>query len=182
MTELLVFIAGTAFFTYVSRHALRNPRSHGFWRFIAWECMLVLVILNFPMWTVDPFSPRQLVSWALIVASISLAIHAVQMLRRIGRPSERRADAELFGFEKTSSLVTSGAFRYIRHPMYAALLYLAWGAFLKDITWASFALTAVASIALYITALRDEAECLAHFGEAYAGFMKTTRRFVPFIF
>lgn len=181
-TELLLFIAGTAFFAYVSRNALRNPRSHGFWRFIAWECMLALVILNFPVWTVDPFSPRQLVSWALLIASISLAIHAVQMLKSIGRPSEQRADAELFGFEKTSSLVTSGAFRYIRHPMYAALLYLAWGAFLKDINLATAALTGVASIALYVTALRDEAECLAHFGEAYAGYMRTSKRFVPFIF
>lgn len=182
MTNLLLFFAGTAFFTYVSRHALRNPRSHGFYRFIAWECMLALVLLNFPVWTVDPFSPRQLVSWGLLIASISLAIHAVQLLRRIGRPSEQRADAELFAFEKTSSLVTSGAFRYIRHPMYAALLYLAWGAFLKDVTPATTALTAVASIALFFTALRDEAECLAHFGDAYAGYMKTTRRFVPFIF
>lgn len=182
MTELLIFLAGTAFFTYVSRHALRNPRSHGFWRFIAWECMLALAILNFPMWTVDPFSPRQLVSWALLIASISLAIHAVQMLKRIGRPSEQRADAELFAFEKTSSLVTSGVFRYIRHPMYAALLYLAWGAFLKDVNAITAALTAVASVALFITALRDEAECLAHFGEAYAGYMRTSKRFVPFIF
>ena len=181
MTELILFIAGTAFFAYVSRNALRNPRSHGFWRFIAWECMLALVILNFPMWTVDPFSPRQLVSWVLLIASISLAIHAVQMLKRIGRPSEERAEAELFGFEKTSSLVTSGAFRYIRHPMYAALLYLAWGALLKDISVVTVALAVVASIALFITALRDEAECLAHFGEAYAAYMKTSKRFVPFI-
>jgi protein-S-isoprenylcysteine O-methyltransferase Ste14 len=181
-TELLLFIAGTAFFAYVSRHALRNPRSHGFYRFIAWECLLALVLLNFPMWTVDPFSPRQLVSWVLLIASISLAIHAVQLLKRIGRPSDQRAEAELFSFEKTSSLVTSGAFRYIRHPMYAALLYLAWGAFLKDITPATAVLTVVASIALFVTALRDEAECLAHFGEAYAGYMKTTKRFVPLIF
>jgi protein-S-isoprenylcysteine O-methyltransferase Ste14 len=181
-TELLLFIVGSAFFAYVSRHALRNPRSHGFYRFIAWECLLALALLNFPMWTVDPFSPRQLVSWVLLAASIALAIHAVQLLRRIGRPSEQRAEAELFGFEKTSSLVTSGAFRYIRHPMYAALLYLAWGAFLKDITPATAALTAVASVALFITALRDEAECLAHFGDAYAGYMKTTKRFVPLIF
>jgi protein-S-isoprenylcysteine O-methyltransferase Ste14 len=182
MTELLVFLAGTAFFAYVSRHALRNPRAHGFYRFIAWECMLALVILNFPVWTLDPFSPRQIVSWVLLAASIGLAIHAVQLLRRIGRPSAQRQDAELFAFEKTSSLVTDGAFRYIRHPMYAALLYLAWGAYLKDLTPVTSALTAVASIALFITALRDEAECLQHFGDAYAAYMKTTRRFVPFIF
>jgi protein-S-isoprenylcysteine O-methyltransferase Ste14 len=139
--EITIFLAGTAFFTWVSRHALRNPRSHGFYRYIAWECMLVLVLLNFPMWTVDPFSPRQLVSWGLLAASAALAVHAVQLLKRIGRPGQERPDAELFAFEKTNSLVTSGAFRYIRHPMYAALLYLAWGAFLKDVSPASAVLT-----------------------------------------
>ena len=182
MTELLIFCAGTAFFTWVSRNALRNPRSHGFYRYIAWECMLGLVLINFPRWTVDPLAPHQLVSWVLLAASIGLAVHAVQLLRRIGRPSAQRAEAELFGFEKTSSLVTSGAFRYIRHPMYAALLYLTWGAWLKDITLASTLLAAVASVALFITALRDEAECLAHFGDEYRAYMQTTRRFMPFVF
>ena len=182
MTELLIFLAGTAFFAYVSRHALRNPRSHGFYRFIAWECMLALVLRNFPMWTVDPFSPRQIVSWVLLAASLALALHAVHLLREIGRPGTQRSDAELFPFEKTSKLVTSGAFRYIRHPMYAALLFLTWGAYLKDLSLPSSALASVASIALFITALRDEAECLQHFGADYAAYMRTSKRFVPFIF
>lgn len=182
MTEPILFLAGTAFFVYVSRHALLKPRSHGFYRFIAWECMLALVLLNFPMWTVDPFTPRQLVSWALLASSLALAVHAVQLLRAIGRPGSERSDAELFPFEKTSTLVTSGAFRYIRHPMYAALLFLAWGAWLKDLSLPSTALAGVASVALLVTALRDEAECLQHFGAAYADYMRTSKRFIPGVF
>ena len=181
-TALAIFLAGTGFFTWVSRHALRNPRSHGFWRFIAWELMLALVLINFPRWTTDPFSPRQMASWALLLLSIVLVIEAVKLLRKIGRPGEERADAELFAFEKTSTLVTSGVFRYIRHPMYAALLYLTWGAYLKDITPLTTLLAAGASVALLITALRDEAECLQHFGDEYAAYMKTSKRFAPFIF
>ncbi len=180
--SLMIFGAVSAFFVHVSRNALRNPRSHGFWRFIAWELMLVLVLRNFPAWTVDPFSPRQLLSWALIAASITLALHAVQVLRALGRPGSERQDAELFGFEKTSQLVTSGVFRYIRHPMYAALLYLTWGAYLKDPAWDGAALALGASAALLMTALRDEAECLQHFGEAYAAYKQRSKRFVPFIF
>ena len=66
--------------------------------------------------------------------------------------------------------------------MYAALLYLTWGALLKDITLASTLLAGCASIALLITALRDEAECLQHFGDEYARYMGTSKRFVPFVF
>ena len=180
--SLLIFALGSAFFLYVSWQALLNPRSHGFYRFIAWECMLALVLLNFPSWTLDPFSPRQIVSWVLLASSAALAIHAVHLLKAIGRPGAERSDAELFAFEKTSTLVTAGAFRYIRHPMYAALLYLAWGAYLKDISMPSTALTAVASAALLLTALRDEAECRQHFGKVYDDYMKTSKRFMPFVF
>ena len=100
-------LAGSAFFLRVSWHALRNPRSHGFYRFIAWECMLALVLLNFPQWTVDPFSPRQIVSWVLLGTSVALALHGVRLLRAVGRPGAARDDAELFAFEKTSTLVTT---------------------------------------------------------------------------
>ena len=127
-------------------------------------------------------APRMAKSISWCASAPIVAISAVHLLKQIGRPSEQRAEAELFAFEKTSSLVTSGAFRYIRHPMYAALLYLAWGAYLKDLTPVTTALVVVASIALFITALRDEAECLQHFGDTYAGYMKTSKRFVPFIF
>jgi protein-S-isoprenylcysteine O-methyltransferase Ste14 len=182
MIDTLIFCIGTAFFTWVSRQALLKPRSHGFYRYIAWECMLVLVLINFPRWTVDPFSARQIVSWLLLASSAALAIHAVKLLRAIGRPSLARADAELFGFEKTSQLVTVGAFRYIRHPMYAALLLLAWGAYLKHISLASSVLITVASVALFLTARRDEDECKHYFGAEYVDYMSRTRLFVPFVF
>ena len=182
MIGSIVFLAGTAFFTWVSRHSLLKPLSHGFYRFIAWECMLALVLINFPMWTHDPFAPRQIVSWSLLLVSPALALHAVVLLRQIGRRSNERRDAELLSFEKTSTLVTTGVYRYIRHPMYASLLLLAWGAFLKSISLSGIVLVGGASIALFVTALRDEAESGQYFGSAYLEYMKTSKRFVPYVF
>lgn len=182
MSELIIFLVGTAFFVWVSRRALLRPLSHGFYRFFAWECILALVLLNFPMWTLNPFAPHQIASWSLLLISLVLVVHAVRLLRKIGRPSDDQREADLLSFEKTSTLVTTGAYRYIRHPMYAALLFLVWGAFLKDISLPSIALVGGASIALFFTALRDEAECRQYFGASYAAYMKTSKRFVPFIF
>ena len=179
---VIIFLAGTAFFVRISWHSLLKPRSHGFYRFFVWECILALVLLNFPMWTLDPFAPLQIASWSLLLISPALAVHAVRLLRRIGRPSDERREAELLSFERTSILVTTGAYRYIRHPMYVALLLLAWGVFLKDISLPSIALAGGASVALFFTALRDEAECSQYFGAAYAEYMKTSKRFVPFVF
>lgn len=182
MNESIVFLVGTGFFVWISWHSLLKPLSHGFYRFFAWECILALVLLNFPMWTLNPFAPHQIASWSLLLISLALAVHALRLLRRIGGASDERRDAELLSFERTSTLVTTGAYRYIRHPMYAALLFLAWGAFLKDISLPSIALVGGASIALFFTALRDEAECSQYFGAAYAEYMKTSKRFVPFVF
>ena len=182
MSEAIIFVVGTAFFVWVSRHSLLKPLSHGFYRFLAWQCMLALVLVNFPMWAVNPFSLRQIASSLLLLISLVLVIHAVRLLRRVGRPIADRRQAELLSFEKTSTLVTTGAYRYIRHPMYASLLFLAWAAFLKDISLLSVALVSGASVALFFTALRDEAECTQYFGAAYAAYMKTSKRFIPFVF
>lgn len=181
MGSAIVFVVGTAFFAWVSRRSLLKPWSHGFYRFFAFECILALLLVNFPMWEVDPFAPHQIASWSLLLISPVLAVHSVRLLLRLGNPGAQRTEAELFSFERTSRLVTTGAYRYIRHPMYAALLFLAWGAFLKDTSVASAALVAGASVMLVLTSLRDEAECRNYFGVAYAEYMKTSKRFIPFL-
>jgi protein-S-isoprenylcysteine O-methyltransferase Ste14 len=182
MTRLLLFLLGTAALVWASWPALRQPRSHGFTRFFAWVSMLALVLVNHPYWELDPFSPRQIVSWALLFTSPVLAVHAYRLLRTQGQPEASRAsDEALLPFERTSLLVTRGAFKYIRHPMYTALIFLAWGAFLKHVSASSVGLVAVATVALWATARRDEQECLAHFGAPYADYMRTSKRFIPFV-
>lgn len=66
--------------------------------------------------------------------------------------------------------------------MYASLLYLACGAYLKDTTFLSLALAAVATVALVLTARAEELESLARFGDEYRAYMAQTSRFVPFVF
>ena len=182
MLEIFIFFMGSIALLYVSRGALRNPNSHGFSRFFAWESILGLVVLNFSVETTNPYAPHQLLSSLLLLISLGLVIHALILLIRIGKPTQERADRALFGFEKTSSLVTSGVFKYIRHPMYASLIFLAWGEFLKQVSWIGVCLLLVASIFLLLTAKRDEEECLAHFGSEYQSYMQKTKRFIPFLF
>jgi protein-S-isoprenylcysteine O-methyltransferase Ste14 len=176
------FVVVSSALLYLSRGAIKRPRSHGFYRFFAWECILGLIWLNLPVWGDDPLTPRQLVALTLFIASIWLPLHAFRLLRRLGHPSgEARKDDALIGFEKTTRLVTVGPFRFIRHPMYTALICLAWGIFLQRFTWLGLVLALTATVLLFITAFREEQECLAHFGEAYEDYMRRTRRFVPFL-
>jgi protein-S-isoprenylcysteine O-methyltransferase Ste14 len=88
----------------------------------------------------------------------------------------------LVAFEKTTALVTTGAYSYIRHPLYSSLLFLAWGIFFKDPSWLGGLLALGATLFLVATARVEEAENLRFFGEAYREYMKQTGMFVPFLF
>ncbi len=180
--RLIIFAIVSAYFIYVSRKSLFRPRSHGFPRFFAWESILALALLNAPHWTEDLFSFHQLVSWLFLIISIFLVVHGVRLLRVIGKPDQNRSDAGLLAFERTSHLVTVGAYKYIRHPLYSSLLFLAWGVFLKHPSLPGLFLVLIASFCLLLTAKIDESECLQHFGNAYQTYMQGTKKFIPFLF
>jgi protein-S-isoprenylcysteine O-methyltransferase Ste14 len=166
----------------LSRRSLRHPSSHGFYRLFAFLAILALVALNVPHWFERPWCARQLFSWALLSGAIYPVVAGTLLLRRRGRPTTPEPDSELLAFERTSVLVTTGIYRFIRHPMYASLLGLTWGAALKSLTPPAVVLALVASAALLATARAEEAENLARFGAEYRDYMRRTRRFVPFVF
>jgi protein-S-isoprenylcysteine O-methyltransferase Ste14 len=178
----LVFVLVTAALTWVSLPSLRDCRAHGFYRFFAWEAILGLILLNLESWFDEPFSFRQLTSWSLLVISGYLAIHGTLILHRIGKPSRERRDPLLYDLEKTTRLATSGIYRYIRHPMYSSLLFLAWGVYFKNPGLVSICLVVAASGFLIATARVEERENVRYFGVAYHDYMKQTRMFVPYLF
>jgi protein-S-isoprenylcysteine O-methyltransferase Ste14 len=182
IVKLALLLIVSACLAYVSRASLRVPRSHGFYRFLAWECILILFLLNVGDWFRNPLSPGQLISWLLLLVSGFLVLHAVRLLRRFGRPDSQRQDVPLIGIEKTTRLVTRGAYRYIRHPLYSSLLFLAWGIVFKHPTWVAGILGMAATGFLVATAKADEVESMHFFGPAYQEYKQHTKMFIPFLF
>ena len=179
----IVFAVVTLILIYISRASLRNARSHGFYRFFAWEAIAALFLLNVSYWFVNPLAWHQIIAWVLLVACIVPAIWGIALLQVRGEPVQSRAeDPNLLAFEKTTQLVTTGIYKYIRHPLYGSLLLLAWGIFFKLPSWLGLALVMTATILLVLTARADEAECIRFFGPAYQEYMQRTRRFIPFLF
>ncbi|NIS80511.1 MAG: isoprenylcysteine carboxylmethyltransferase family protein [Anaerolineales bacterium] len=180
--KLAIFLIASGFLAYVSRASLRVPRSHGFYRFLTWECILVLFLLVVDRWFHDPFSYTQLISWILMSVSAFLVLHGVYLLRLVGRPAQERPGEPLLAFERTTKLVTQGAYRYIRHPLYSSLLFLTWGIFFKHPIAITGAMALAATGLLIATAIADEAECIRFFGPSYVQYMKRTKMFIPFLF
>jgi len=181
LIRVAVFGALSVPIVWVSRRSLRHPKSHGFSRFFAFEAILALVVLNAPRWFADPFSARQIVSWLFLSVSLVFVVWGLVLLRSRGGFDPAAEASPAFEWENTDRLVTSGIYRYIRHPMYSSLLFLAWGAFLKSATATTLVLAGLASVALAATAKAEEAENLIRFGREYQNYMMRTRRFVPFV-
>jgi protein-S-isoprenylcysteine O-methyltransferase Ste14 len=100
----------------------------------------------------------------------------------MGKPSQERTDDSLYTFEKTSELIESGIFKYIRHPLYGSLLFLTWGVFFKNPVVELLIIACISSIALVITAKIEEKEDIAYFGNKYREYMKRSKMFIPYLF
>ena len=83
--------------------------------------------------------------------------------------------------EETTSLVTRGAYQYIRHPLYCSLLLLGLGALLKDPSLSGLLLFALLVAFAFRTAQVEEGHNLERFGQAYRDYILRTKMFIPFL-
>lgn len=180
--KAIIFIVASIGFVWLSCPSLRDFRSHGFYRFFVFEGIMTLILLNLDYWFYETFSLHQIISWLLLIVSMFMVVHGFLLLRRIGKPDSGRHDPTLIGIEKTTELVTEGAYRYIRHPIYSSMFYGAWGVFLKHPSWLGISLLVVTIFFLTITAKAEEAENTRFFGAAYQRYMKQTKMFIPWLF
>jgi protein-S-isoprenylcysteine O-methyltransferase Ste14 len=172
--KILIFVLLSIGFVYLSWPSLRDRFTYGFYRFFAFETLLGLFLVNIDHWFADPFSSSQLLSWILLIGSMPLAIHGFWLLRTVGRPRG--------SIEDTTELVVSGAYRYIRHPLYASLLMFAGGVFFKAVSLTAGLLLALVCVFMTATARFEERLNLVRFGRAYEDYRKRTKMFIPFIF
>ncbi len=152
---------------------LHRPYRHRFVRFFAFEFTLALVVLNADSWFVNPAAAHQILSWLLLIGSFLLAWHGLHLLRSFGDPED--------DLENTTQLVTRGAYRFIRHPLYGSLLLLGLGAFIKSPSGYGLLLLVFLYASVYATGRVEEQDNLKRFGQAYVDYMQTTKMFIPFI-
>jgi protein-S-isoprenylcysteine O-methyltransferase Ste14 len=78
------------------------------------------------------------------------------------------------------SLVTEGAFRYVRHPMYAGYLLWAIAQALLLQNWIAGLATLASMLPVYLVRIPREGQMmLDHFGDEYREYMKRTGRLFP---
>ena len=164
----VIFTALLLGFTLVRSHPYRFPR------FLAFESILSLIFLNAGVWFQDPLSWPQLLSWFFLAGSLGLAVGGFYLIKTQGNPSG--------DFEDTTTLITTGLYRHIRHPLYSSLIVFALGAFLKEPSLIGIALVLTTLLGCLLTARIEERHNLERFGVKYQDYMERTKRFIPYIF
>jgi len=165
----------------LSWRTLFSLKNHGLYRWVVWECILWLAIQNYRYLIVEKFDLQQLISSALMIASLVFVLSAVFIMRKKGSVSKQRRDHTLFGFEKTTVLIESGIFKHVRHPMYSSLLFLAWGILFRNIEATLSIVALIATCSCIVAALMEERENIAYFGERYRHYTLKTKMFIPYV-
>lgn len=175
--DLLILLIGTiGLICFTWWASLKDKRYHGIYRFFAFESILIIIVLNKSSWFNDPFAILQIFSWLFLISSIFLAVHGFYLLHKIGNP-ETKENAET-----TTMLVVQGAYKYIRHPLYASLILFVFGAFLKKPACIGLLLVFLTMISLFLTAKVEEKEVSRKFGKDYEEYMEKTKMFIPLLF
>ena len=77
-------------------------------------------------------------------------------------------------------LVTSGPYAYLRHPIYAAVIYFVWAGAIDHASWRGAVSAAVITAGAVLRMLMEERLLLARYPE-YAAYRERVKRVVPFV-
>ena len=81
---------------------------------------------------------------------------------------------------KGHTLVTDGPYRFIRHPMYAAIFLIGIGVSLLSANWIVALSYMMPTASLYLVRVSDEEEMMiGQFGDEYREYMRRTGRLTP---
>jgi protein-S-isoprenylcysteine O-methyltransferase Ste14 len=179
--QWIVFAAIGIIIIIFSKHVIFRPSSHGFYRFFGWMSIAWLLANNYPGWFDDFFSVHKICSSILLLYSTFLIIAGIVLMKTKGKAHESRQDNSLYSFERTTELIETGLYKYIRHPLYSSLVFLTWGICLRNPDLILIIISAFGTFFFFATMLVEEKENIAYFGDKYKAYMKRSKMCIPFL-
>lgn len=121
--------------------------------------------LPFPAW----------VRWSGAVIILTGDLLFVWSHRALGRNW-----SPILEIRKGHTLVTSGPYKFIRHPMYAAIFIIGTGISLLSSNWMVALSYMLPVICMYLIRISDEEKMMIEkFGDQYRKYMRNTNRLIP---
>jgi len=175
--NILIVLAFLALLPY-RRQTKHVWKSQG--TFIAFTIALMTEMFGWPL-LIFIFSP---------VVNIPLLAH--QYFKIIGRwPTTVGSAISILGIaliavgwakiHKAHGIVTTGIYRYMRHPQYTGIFLFTFGWILHYPSLITLTLWPILIMAYIWLARQEERQAIEEFGENYIRYAKRTKRFIPFV-
>ena len=120
------------------------------------------------------FHTGSIVQWTGICLAVLALPMGISVFRNLGRnitdTVQTRTDHQL---------VTTGIYRFIRHPLYSTGFMLFFGLGLLSGIWPALVLSIIVLFTLYIRSFEEERRLVAEFGERYIVYRERTGAFFP---
>ena len=110
-----------------------------------------------------------------IVVQVAAVLLMIAARMTFGRRSFQAAATPTAG-----GIVMTGPYAYLRHPIYAAVLYFVWAGTLDNMSWAAVASALVVSTGAVARMLSEERLLVERYPE-YGDYMARVSRIVPFV-
>jgi protein-S-isoprenylcysteine O-methyltransferase Ste14 len=127
-----------------------------------------------PPWLLRPLTVTPLLSWPALAVAIAAFILTLICWKKMGKSWRMGIDPN----EKTS-LVVTGPFAYVRHPIYALSSVLMLATVAIESSPLMIAVATIHLILLQLEARREEKYLAELHGSAYLDYCKQVRRFLP---
>ena len=122
-----------------------------------------------------PILPESYLSLILYMAAAVVGMFAFQAMRR----SKLRISPNV---HPEAKLVTNGIYRFIRHPMYLAVILGAAAMLVNQYTPLRIGIAVMLVVDLMIKMLYEERLLQKKFGEQYKEYKKKSKRLIQFVF
>jgi len=112
--------------------------------------------------------------WTGVGLALIAGLLLVWMFRTLGRNL-----TDTVVTRKQHTLVTTGPYRWVRHPLYSSAALVILGHSLVAANWFFFVAGSLMFLLLVIRTRKEEQNLIARFGADYRNYMQRTGRFVP---
>ncbi len=143
-----------------------------------WWLLWLFLVVQLLGWDVLRFSDSpvaQLIGLVVVGASVWLGIVARREL------SSNWSHAMEYQVKDKQELVTSGVYRYIRHPIYSSFLFSVLGIELVAQSYLAIVFFVIMLMSVYLLGKREEKLLRSHFGQPYAEYVDRSWMLVPWI-
>jgi len=163
-----------------------NPSNQPWWRGRRGEWYVVAQFVLFPVITLGPKTlagmppwPERLIGVSSIAGMVLLGLGGLVSLLAVVNLGSNLTP--LPHPKDGATLVVSGMYRFVRHPIYFGVILMAAGFSLSIQGWLTLAEAAALALFFDIKSRREEIWLVEHF-PAYGAYRRRVRKLIPFLY